>query len=365
MTGRPDGTAIVYCDRAFATTNGKTAHGLVRHTRRYRVAAVIDRDCAGRDAGEVLDGKRRDIPVQASLEAAIRTAAARAPGGPATHFVIGVAPDGGRMDAGMREAVLAAIRHGLAVDAGLHDFLGDDPEIVRTAHEHGVRLRDVRKPPPRDQLHFFSGKIRDVAAHRIAVLGTDSAVGKRTTAWCLVDALVAAGLRAELVGTGQTAWMQGARYGVVLDALVNDFVTGEIEHAIWECWTRERPDAIVLEGQGSLLHPAYPGGFELIAAGKPGSIVLQHAPGRRCYDGFPDEPLHPLERQIRAVELIADAPVVAVTLNPEGLADEAARGARREIEAATGRPALDVLAEGAGRLVEALRGRIARQGAAT
>ena len=102
-------------------------------------------------------------------------------------------------------------------------------------------IRDVRKPPPRDKLHFFSGKIEEVTSLKIAVLGTDSAIGKRTTAWLLVKGLEKAGYRAQMVGTGQTAWMQGAAYSLILDSIVNDFVSGEIEHAVWSAWKETRP----------------------------------------------------------------------------------------------------------------------------
>jgi uncharacterized NAD-dependent epimerase/dehydratase family protein len=103
-----------------------------------------------------------------------------------------------------------------------------------------------------------------------------------------------------MVGTGQTAWMQGARFGFVCDSIISDFVAGEFEHAAWSAWDHSRPDVIVLEGQGSLLNPAYPGGFELIAAGRPDVIVLQHAPARVDYDGFPGYRIQPLPKQIRA-----------------------------------------------------------------
>jgi uncharacterized NAD-dependent epimerase/dehydratase family protein len=207
-------------------------------------------------------------------------------------------------------------------------------------------------------LHFFSGRIEQVRALKVAVLGTDSAVGKRTTAWMLVDALQAAEYGAELVGTGQTAWMQGARFGVILDSLVNDFVSGEIEHAVWRCWREARPDVIVLEGQGSLMNPAYPGGMELIAAGRPDVIVLQHAPERKHYDGFPSHPMHPLDKQIRALELLSDKPVVAVTINHEGMSVERVHSVCREIEREAGRPALDVLLDGAAPLVDVLAGHL-------
>jgi uncharacterized NAD-dependent epimerase/dehydratase family protein len=344
-----DGNAIVYCQGAFASTGGKTAHGLVRVTRRYRVVAVIDSELAGRDAGEVLDGKANGIGLVADLASAL--AAARSAGAPATHFVIGLAPDGGRLPTAARAAVLDAIDAGLHVDSGLHDFLSEDPEVSARAAARGVSLRDVRKPPPRSELHFFSGKVRDVTALKLAVLGTDSAVGKRTTAWMLVQAFERAGRSAELVGTGQTAWMQGARYGIVLDALVNDFVAGEIEHAVWLAWHERRPDVIVIEGQGSLMHPAYPGGFEILAAARPDGIIVQHAPARREYDGFPGSALHPLDVQIRALELVSGKPVVAVTLNHEGLSPDQLVAAVGDIGSATGLPVCTPLAGGVDGLI--------------
>src|SRR5262249_1783038 len=106
-----DGNAIVWCEGNFATTSGKTAHGLARFTRRYKVTAVIDSPLAGRDAGAVLDGKPSGIPLVADLAAALACA-------PATHLVIGLAPDGGRLPPEGRRAVLAAIAGGLNVDSG-------------------------------------------------------------------------------------------------------------------------------------------------------------------------------------------------------------------------------------------------------
>jgi uncharacterized NAD-dependent epimerase/dehydratase family protein len=348
----PEGRAIVYCEGAFGTPHGKTAHGLVRFTRRYTVLSVVDSGRAGQDAGEVIDGRPSGIPVLPDLDSALSAAADAAT--PATYLVVGLAPDGGRLSAAARKDVARAIEAGLNVDAGLHDFLSDDPELVALAERYGVVLRDVRRPPPRESLHFFSGVIEQVEAPRIALLGTDSAVGKRTTAWKLVQGLAEEGVRAELIGTGQTAWMQGVTYGIILDSLVNDFVTGEIEHAIWRAWTEGRPEVIVLEGQGSLLNPAYPGGFELLAAGRPDAVVLQHAPGRKEYDGFPGYPIHPLPRQIEAIELISDCPVVAITVNHENMTpDQTARACARIREIA-GMPAFDVLLDGPGALTALL-----------
>ncbi|EFK07249.1 conserved hypothetical protein [delta proteobacterium NaphS2] len=353
MNNHFDGNAIVYCEGAFGTPNGKTAHGLVRRTERYHVLVVVDSRHAGADAGMILDGKENRIPVYNSVSDAVR-AFDGSSSHRATHLVVGLAPDGGRLPPDARKDVLLALEKGLHVDSGLHDFLSEDPQMQALAEKTGVRIRDVRKVPERRNLHFFSGKIEEVSCLKVAVLGSDSAIGKRTTAWILYDALKSAGYTAELIGTGQTAWMQGVRYGIILDSLINDFVSGEIEHAVWQAWHEAYPDIMLLEGQGSLMNPAYPGGFEILAAGRPDVVVLQHAPNRLEYDGFPGYPMHSLEKQIQAIELLSEKPVVAVTLNHEGLLPEDIPECCNSIERDAGVPAFDVLLNGAQGLVKLL-----------
>lgn len=358
MTDTMDGIAIVYCERAFNTPNGKTAHGLVRLTHRYRVAAVVDSRYAGRDAGEILDGKAIGITVAATIDDAIKSAALA--GTPATHLVVGLAPDGGRLPPDARLDIKSALESGLNVDSGLHDFLSEDPELAEAAAIRGLVIRDIRRPPERGSLHFFNGKIETVKSLKIAVLGTDSAVGKRTTAWRIVHGFINTGVTALLVGTGQTAWMQGAKYGVIMDSLVNDFVSGEIEHAIVSAWEREHPEVIVIEGQGSLMNPAYPGGFEILAAGRPDMVVLQHAPARSEYDGFPGYPIHPLSRQIQVIEMLSGKPVVAVTVNHEDLDPEDIGSVCSAIEKVIGLPSFDVLRDGPEGLIRALSAHLKR-----
>jgi uncharacterized NAD-dependent epimerase/dehydratase family protein len=353
MNRLPEGNAIVYCDGAFNTPSGKTAHGLVRFTKRYRVLSVVDSRYAGRDAGEVLDSRENRIPIFGSLERAVKVADSHTR--PATHFVVGLAPDGGRLTSKARQDAKTAISYGLNVDCGLHDYLSKDPEMIKLAAKFGVKIRDIRKPPPIQKLHFFSGKIEAVQALKIAVLGTDSAVGKRTTAWLIVNALRDMGLRIELIGTGQTAWMQGAKYVIIMDSLVNDFVAGEIEHAVWTAWNEEKPKIIVIEGQGSLMNPAYPGGFEILAAGRPDIVVLQHAPARIDYDGFPGYRIQPLARQIEAIELLSGKPVVAVAINHENLPDEQIPLMCDAIEKTVGLPAFDILRDGPEGIVKLIK----------
>jgi uncharacterized NAD-dependent epimerase/dehydratase family protein len=336
----------------FNTLNGKTAHGLVRFTKRYRILSVIDSRYAGQDAGEILDGSANNVPIFDSVGRAVRAAAGHDQS--ATHFVVGLAPDGGRLPLSARKDVGDAIAYGLNVDCGLHDYLSEDPELANLAEKYRVQIRDIRKPSPIKELHFFNGKIEKVKALKIAVLGTDSAVGKRTTALLIVNALQSMGIQTEMIGTGQTAWMQGAKYAVIMDSLINDFVAGEIEHAVWKAWNEERPDVIVIEGQGSLMNPAYPGGFEILAAGRPDIIVLQHAPARKEYDGFPGYRIQPLAQQIEAIELLCAKPVVAITINHENLTDEQIPLMCDAIDQAVGLPAFDVLKDGPDGLVNLL-----------
>jgi len=276
-----------------------------------------------------------------------------------THLIIGLAPDSSRLPPAGRLAVCEAIRAGLHIHSGLHDFLSEDAELAALAARHGVHLRDVRRPPPRELLHGFSGEIATVQALRVAMLGTDSAVGKRTTAWRIVEGLEAAGRSAQLIGTGQTAWLQGAEYGIVLDSLINDFVAGELEHAVVRAWRECRPEVLVIEGQGSLMNPAYPGGLEILAATRPDVVVLQHAPARGEYDGFPGYRIQPITTQIEALELVGGRPVVAITVNHEDLEPAQIPQACARLRADTGLPAVDVLREGPGVIVELLLQRLA------
>jgi uncharacterized NAD-dependent epimerase/dehydratase family protein len=350
MKKLPEGNAIVYCEGAFNTPNGKTAHGLIRFTKRYKVLCIIDSKSSGKDSGLVLDGKENRIPVLSSLKEAKKYS--KKSRKKATYFVVGLAPDGGRLSKEAKQDIKKAIKYGLNVDSGLHDFLTEDKRLIKLARKHKVKIRDIRKPPSRNKLHFFSGNIEKVKSLKVALLGTDSAVGKRTTAWILVNALNSKGYKTELIGTGQTAWLQGAKYSLVLDSLINDFVSGEIEHAVYTAWKESKPDVIVIEGQGSLMNPAYPGGFEILAAGRPDVVVLQHAPARKDYDGFPGYPLHPLSKQLEVVKMLSRKPIVAITINHEDLNKSEIPTFAEMIEKELGIPAYDVLLNGGDALAE-------------
>ncbi|MEW6039795.1 MAG: DUF1611 domain-containing protein [Pseudomonadota bacterium] len=349
--------ALILAHGCFGDIYGKVAHGLVRGTDRFDVIAVIDPDCAGRDAGALLDGRPCGIPIVASIEAALAQARRRP-----EFAIVGMATHGGRFTETLRAALLEAATAGLSLVNGLHDKAGDDPEIAAETARHGASILDLRRPKPVAELHFWTGQIHSVVAPRIAVLGTDCALGKRTTARLLTQALNADGVRTEMIYTGQTGWMQGGRHGLILDALPNDFVSGELEHAILSCYRESRPDLIVLEGQSALRNPSGPCGAELLLSGAAAGVILQHAPGRRYYDGFegPRFRIPPVEDEIRLIEHYG-VPVLGVSLNGRESSPEALREARRRLAWALDIPVVCPLEDGVTELLPPLRALLDRK----
>jgi len=329
--------ATVFCEGNFAEIDGKTANGLVRQSERYEITSVIDSTKAGSDAGEVLDGVRNGIPIVTDLAAALR----------ADHpdcFIVGVAPTSGLLSVPERAVILQAIAHGLDIVNGLHEFLNDDIEFAGAAVVHGVQITDVRRPRAKTDLHMFSGRIHEVTCPRIAVLGTDGAIGKRTTATILTGVLNEAGVRAVMVGTGQTSLIQGARYGVALDAVPAQFVTGELEAAVVEAFEVERPDVIIVEGQGALSHPTYLSSTAILRGSLPAGVILQHAPARTTVSDFPNVPMPTVVSEINLIETFARTEVIGITINHEGMTDAEISVAIAGYEAALGIPATDALA---------------------
>src|SRR6478736_6744716 len=318
-------TAVIYCEGQFGEQDGKTANGLIRHSEKYDVLSVIDSRRAGQDAGQLLDGKANGIPVL-------------------DYLICGLAPADGLLSPAQRVVLLDGIARGMHVINGLHDFLNDDAEFVAAALLADVTITDVRRPKDKKDLKLFSGRIFDVTCPRIAVLGTDGAIGKRTTATLLVKALNDRGVKAVLVGTGQTTIMQGGKYGVALDALVPQFCSGEVENQVVAAFEGEDPDVIVVEGQGALSHPAYLTSAHILRGSRPAGVIVQHAPERRVLGDFPMVAVPSVASEIALIESFADTRVIGVTVNHEGMAGDAAIGsAIDEIELDLGLPATDPL----------------------
>lgn len=348
--------AIVLCEGKFGTNTGKTASGLVRRSERYRIMGVVDSTKAGMDAGEVLDGVRRRIPIFRNVQEAMERTNP-------DWLIIGVATVGGMLPSEFRPMVRAALEQGVGVISGLHEFLSEDEEFRTLAERTGARILDIRREPPLSQMHSFADRARHLSALRIPVLGTDSAIGKRTTALELVHALNVAGVKAVFVATGQTGLLQGARYGVPLDGIQGDYMAGELEHAIVQAYENEHPDIIVVEGQGSISHPAYVcGSRAILSASAPLGVVLQHAPGRRIRNYHPELrlPMPPLEKEMHLIEEFSGARVIALAINHEGLSEEEVEITIREWESKYSIPACDPLLDGCGKIVDKLKGMLAR-----
>lgn len=340
-------TAVVYCEGNFGAIDGKTANGLVRHSERYEILSVIDSEQAGSDAGEVLDGTPNGIPICIDLAHAVSTAG-RVP----DFFIFGVAPTSGMLSPIERAVMLQAIGRGMNIVNGLHEFLNDDPEFAAAATSNGVRILDVRRPRDKKDLRMFSGRIDGVDCPRIAVLGTDGAIGKRTTATILTGALTARGIHAVLVGTGQTGLIQGARYGVALDAIPCQFASGEMESAVVDAYQGEHPDVIIIEGQGALSHPAYLTSSFILRGSKPQGVVLQHAPARRRLGDFAGVPMPTAASEINLIQTFADTRVIGITINHEHMTEDEVTAAIALYEAELGIPATDALTRPHDDLVE-------------
>ncbi len=350
-------TAIVLTHGMLESMNAKTCHGLLRGTERFEIRAVIDYRHAGQDAGEVMDGRRRNIPIFAGVKDYL------AAGLPTPRYcIVGVALEGGLLPDNFRMELYQAMEGGMSIICGLHTLLSEDPEFSRRANENGVGLIDVRKPRPTSELSFWTGEIFQVLTPRIAVLGMDCAVGKRTTCRFLMEACLEHGVKAEMIYTGQTGWMQGYKHGFIFDSTINDFISGEIERVIVECERESQPDLILVEGQSAMRNPSGPCGAEFIVSGDIKGVILQHIPGRRLYDDNStwNVPIPSVESEI-ALYALYGAEVLAVTLNEEGMKDEAIEKYRRELEDKLGIPVIRPLKEGMGRLVPVVKDYMGRK----
>lgn len=338
--------AIVITGGYLASSNAKTAHGLIRGTDRFNIVGFIDSKSVGKDAGEVLDGKKRNIPIYATLEDFLKS------GQKATYCIVGVATKGGVIPESLRAELKDALQHGFNLVNGLHEYVSDIPELATLAQQKGLEIIDVRKPKKFKDLHFWSGKIKEVKCPKIAVLGTDCALGKRTTTRFLVEAMRKAGFKAEMIYTGQTGWMQGAKYGFVFDSTLNDFISGEMEHAVVTCYHEAKPDIIFIEGQSALRNPSGPAGAEWIVSADADAVVLQHNPARKQYKDMEYYPAYlPSVKDEVALIKIYGAPTVAITLNTAKMTEQDARAAAAQYQSELGIPAVLPLEDGMDSLV--------------
>ena len=341
--------AFVYSENEFGKLDGKVANGLARQSEKYEILGIIDSSKAGLDAGEYLDGIKNGIQVYQSMDDAIENL-----GFVPEYFIYGIAPLSTFLDDDQRDILFGAMKKGMNIISGLPEYFTDDEEFIQKAQEYDVQLIDVRKPPPRKDLHLFSGRIINVNAPVITVLGTDCAVGKRTTALKLVEALRQEGLKASFVTTGQTGILQGSRFGIAVDVLTTGYSTGEVENAVVNAYEQEDPDIIVVEGQGSLGHPAFTSSVAILRGSMPNAIILQHPPKRESRCDFSSFPMPTLESEIELLEVFSKSKVIAITINHEDMTDNEVKNKIAEYEYRFEIPTTDVLKFGCDKLIEQL-----------
>lgn len=342
-------TALLYSENEFGKVDGKVANGLVRQSDKYAIIGVIDSKLAGKDAGHFLDGITNQIQIFRNIEHALSQLDSIP-----EHFIYGLAPLESELEEAEREVIFEAIRAGMNIVNGLPQFLSDDITFSEYAGKYNIRIHDVRKPPAKRDLHMFSGKINTITTPIVSVLGTDCATGKRTTAMLLLNALQQKGLNAVFIATGQTGILQGAKYGVAIDMLSSGFATGEIEHAIVSAVEQEHPDIIVVEGQGSLGHPAFTSTCAILRGARPDAIIIQHPPKRKSYCDYPHIPLTTLKSEIQLIEGFADTEVIAVTINHENMTDLEISETITTYEYKYCLPTTDVLKHGCDKLITKL-----------
>lgn len=341
--------ALVYCEGQYGKIDGKTANGLVRHSDLYDIVGVIDSSLAGQDAGLVLGEERNFMPVFANLEEALQELS-EVP----AFYIYGKAPLEACISIEERSLILEAMEKGMSIVNGLHQFFSDDLEFKEHAAHYDVSILDMRKSRPVDSLQVYTGRINSVHAPVVAVLGTDCACGKMTTAIELDKALNERGIKSVFIATGQTSLMQGAKYGVSMDALVSQFVIGEIEHAIVEAYEAESPDIILVEGQGATSHPAYMSSLGIIRGSKPDGVILQHAPARTQRCDFPFLPMPTVESEIGLIETISEAKVLAIALSHEMLSESEVIEFTDEYESRFQLPTSDILTDGCEKIIQSL-----------
>lgn len=318
----------------------KTAINLVRY-RPQEVVAVLDRRAAGRTTRELFG--LGNVPVVATV--------AEAP--TANALVIGIAPPGGKIPGPWRAIVLEAIRRGLSIISGLHDFLSDDAEFVAAAQRAGVELIDVRRNDEHDVAHRRG--IRQ-GCLRIHTVGNDCSLGKMVASVELVEGLKRAGVDAKFVATGQTGILVEGD-GIAVDRVISDFVSGAAEKLVL---ANQRHDVIVIEGQGSLFHPRYSCvTLGLLHGTIPDGLVLCYEMGRTTVHGMDEFPLAPLakvkEFYEAAANLMHPCVVIGVAVNTAKYSEAEARAECQRVSSELGLPASDVLRFGPEPLVEAVQ----------
>lgn len=341
---------------ALVLTNGmldsdfaKTCHGLLRGTTKFNIVGIIDKKHAGKDPSFAIHSSiPLNIPIVESISSFNKTFDITV-----DYAIIGIAVPGGQLPTSLEKELFSALSLGISIINGLHTLLNQKKEFKFLAQENNCEIIDIRNPKNINQLSFWSGQIINIPTPKIAVLGMDCAVGKRTTCKFLLDYLNKKGIKTQMIYTGQTGWMQGAPFGFILDSTLNDFVSGELEKTILDCHQKTNPDLILIEGQSSLRNPSGPCGSELLLSANAKGVILQHVPGRKYYEDT-NIPLGSVYDEIKLIELYGSK-VIAVTLNEENCTEQELENIKNQIQERTGITVIRPLKNGVEELMPEIR----------
>ncbi len=330
---------VILTEGASTPFLAKTAISLLRY-RTDDVAAVLDAGEAGRTAQDLLSAGG-DIPVIGSLDDV-----------QADALFIGIAPPGGKIPPPWREIIADALRRGIDVVSGLHDFVGDDPEFVATAERHNCRLIDVRRNSDKETARHVAFREGCLRIHSV---GHDCSIGKMVVALEVQRGLSARGHDAKFLATGQTGIMISGE-GVPLDCVVADFVNGSAERLVER---NQHHDFLLIEGQGSITHPAFSAvTLGLLHGSAPDGLFLCYEVGRDAVKSLEHVPTQPLAKLLELYEAIASVRhpcrVIGVAMNSRTLTVEEASQERHRVEEELGLPVCDVYRDGPDVLVDAV-----------
>lgn len=316
----------------------KTAFSLLRY-RGDDVAAVLDVELAGRDAGEVF-GTGEGIPIVDSIIPE------------ADAIFIGIAPPGGNLPETWRPILKQALERGIDVVSGLHDFLGEDSEFESLATASGSQLIDVRRNS--EKATATAAPFRE-GCLRIHTVGQDCSVGKMVTTLEIERELLRRRHDAQFLATGQTGIMISGE-GVPIDCVVADFVNGSAEALVRR---NEQHDILLIEGQGCLSHPSFSAvTLGLLHGSAPHGLIFCYEAGRQEVKGMDCVPLLPMKRLIEAYEMAAGlrhpCKVIGIAMNGRKLSTDEATAERERVSAEFGLPVCDVYRDGAAPLADAV-----------
>jgi len=340
-------TAIVYCEGLFGEIDGKVANGLVRYSEKYHILAIIDSTKSGKDSGMVLDGVKNNIPIFKNTKESLKILDTVP-----EYFIIGLAPSESYLPDFIVKAVKEAMKAGMDIVNGLPIFFNDNKELVRGSEKYNVKIHDIRKPKPLNELNLFTGRIEKVICPVIAILGLDCAAGKRTTLMEIVRDLRKMGINTAYIATGQTGVLQGAKYGVPIDVINSQYVVGEIEAAVVSAFENEKPDLILVEGQSSLSHPAYLSSYGIIKGANPDAFIIQHVPKRKIRVDFPFLEVPSLKSEIDLIEYLSKKPVIGITINHENISKLEIDKVIKDCEKQFKIPTTDILKYGTNKIID-------------